>query len=90
MRCHFCRIWEEPHKELTTAEWKQVIRNLDTLGILFLSFTGGEPLLRSDVYELIDYAADLGLIPSITSGSHDQNTIGKRYRRSVDSRGCVN
>ena len=39
--------------ELSTVEAKKFIDDAQKLGITILAFTGGEPLLRKDIYELI-------------------------------------
>jgi radical SAM protein with 4Fe4S-binding SPASM domain len=55
--------------ELTTREWYQVIDTLYSLGIPQLVFTGGEPTLREDLPQLIQYAEDKGLVTGvITNG----------------------
>jgi len=55
--------------ELTTEEWKRVLREGRELGALQLGFTGGEPLIRKDLEELVDYANGLGYYTNlITSG----------------------
>ncbi len=58
-------------EELSTEQWKAIIRVFkDEAKIPFFSFTGGEPLLRSDLEELAAYAASLGLrVNLITNGS---------------------
>ncbi|MDE2586154.1 MAG: pyrroloquinoline quinone biosynthesis protein PqqE [Betaproteobacteria bacterium] len=56
-------------KELSTEEWKQVLREARDLGALQLGFTGGEPLLREDLEELVAYADQIGFYTNlITSG----------------------
>lgn len=56
-------------KELDTEEWKRVLREGRELGALQLGFTGGEPLLRDDLEELVEYATELGYYTNlITSG----------------------
>lgn len=55
--------------ELTTEEWKRVLREGRELGALQLGFTGGEPMLRKDVEELVGEAHRLGYYTNlITSG----------------------
>lgn len=55
--------------ELTTAEWKDVFEQCGRLGMLHAHFTGGEPLARTDLAELISAARDAGLYTNlITSG----------------------
>jgi radical SAM protein with 4Fe4S-binding SPASM domain len=50
--------------ELTTEQWKKVIDIVDSLDVGSLIFTGGEPLLREDLIELVEYSKNLvtGLI----------------------------
>lgn len=43
-------------KELTTEEWKKVIDICREVKIPQLTFTGGEPTLREDLVELIEYS----------------------------------
>src|SRR5215469_14074023 len=55
--------------ELTTAEWKRVIREAAGLGVLQIGFSGGEPLARRDLVELIRAAREANLYTNlITSG----------------------
>jgi PqqA peptide cyclase len=56
-------------KELSTAEWKDVFRQAADLGVLQADFTGGEPLARPDILELVGAARSAGLyVNLITSG----------------------
>lgn len=43
-------------QELSTDEWKQIIDKCRRSMIPQLTFTGGEPTMRDDLFELIDYA----------------------------------
>ncbi|MFC7343097.1 pyrroloquinoline quinone biosynthesis protein PqqE [Saccharopolyspora griseoalba] len=55
--------------ELSTAEWLDVLEQARALGVLQVHFSGGEPLLRRDLPELVRRAAELGLYGNlITSG----------------------
>jgi pyrroloquinoline quinone biosynthesis protein E len=55
--------------ELSTAEWTSVFRQSGQLGMLHAHFTGGEPLARPDLIELIAAARAAGLYTNlITSG----------------------
>lgn len=42
--------------ELPTAEWKNIIDKCREAGITQVTFTGGEPTMRDDLFELIDHA----------------------------------
>ncbi len=55
--------------ELGTGEWKRVLSQARDLGVLHALFSGGEPLLRPDLEDLVAEAARLGLYTNlITSG----------------------
>jgi len=49
-----------PPDELTNAEGKQLIDQIADMGVPIFVFTGGDPLKRKDVFELIHYAAGKG------------------------------
>jgi PqqA peptide cyclase len=56
-------------EELETADWLRVFREAGALGVLHLHLTGGEPLARPDLAELIAGARKAGLYTNlITSG----------------------
>ncbi|TFF96057.1 MAG: radical SAM protein [Promethearchaeota archaeon] len=67
--CKFCAIPSIPkslkNPEMSTNEVKSIIDQIVDLGILALSFTGGEPTLRHDLPELINYA---GYHNNLTTG----------------------
>src|SRR6266542_3554591 len=55
--------------QLTTDEWKRVIREAAALGVLQIGFSGGEPLVRHDLADLIRAARETNLYTNlITSG----------------------
>src|SRR5271167_3015973 len=58
-RCVHCYLDHDGVGEMTTAEIKEVIRQLAESGTFFLSISGGEPLLRRDFFEILEYARAL-------------------------------
>lgn len=63
-KCVFCSCpWERDkyikEKELTTLEWKEIIDKLKDLGVNSITLTGGEALLREDIFELISYIGNI-------------------------------
>ncbi|HEX6270982.1 MAG TPA: TIGR04053 family radical SAM/SPASM domain-containing protein [Anaerolineales bacterium] len=53
-------------RELNTAEAKALINRLADFGSPILVFTGGDPMMRRDLFELISYATEKGLRCSLT------------------------
>ena len=72
LQCPYCSNpldFARSHDELSTAEWIEVFRQARELGAAQLGFSGGEPLVRQDLAELIKAARDLGYYTNlITSG----------------------
>ena len=58
-RCVHCYLDHDDHGEMTTAEIKRVLDQLADAGTFFLTFSGGEVLMRRDFFELLEYARHL-------------------------------
>jgi len=68
LACQHCRADANPDRdplELSTDEGKALIRSVKELGSM-LVFTGGDPLKRPDILELITYGKELGVPVAIT------------------------
>jgi len=69
-KCSFCRSTSFDHgNELNTQECLNIIRNLGIKKVPLLSLTGGEPLLRKDIYAIIRAGKKYGIhINVLTNG----------------------
>lgn len=54
-------------EELTTSEARKMIEDLARFGVPVLLFSGGEPLMREDIFELAAYARGLGIRPVLST-----------------------
>jgi pyrroloquinoline quinone biosynthesis protein E len=74
-------------RELTTDEWCRVIREAAALGVLQIGFSGGEPLVRHDLAELVRGAREANLYTNlITSGvGLDENCTHELRDAGLDS-----
>lgn len=69
--------------ELTTKEGKSLLDDFKKLGFRIVIFSGGEPLLRNDLYELIAYACSLGLVSVLgTNGTLIDTTCAFRLKEA--------
>src|SRR5919206_4562476 len=72
LQCPYCSNpleLERAARELDTATWARVFAEAAALGVLQVHLSGGEPLARRDLDELIRRAAAAGLYTNlITSG----------------------
>ena len=67
--------------ELSTAEWQRVLTEARELGVLQLHLSGGEPLLRRDLVEIVRHAAGLGLYTNLITSA-----LGLTRRRAEQLR----
>ena len=86
LKCSHCYInatKEEFRGELTTQEAKQLMNQLSEVSKPLLVLSGGEPMLREDIYELIRYGADKGFRMGLGSnGTLIDGTAAKRLKHS--------
>ena len=72
LRCVYCSNPVDLHRrrsEIDTPTWKRVLTEAEALGVVQVSFSGGEPLLRPDIEELIAHARALGLYTNIATSA---------------------
>ena len=72
--CYNARLRSYP--ELPTEDWKKIIDILWDLNIPHLIFTGGEPTLREDLPELIQYAEEKGQITGLNTNARRLSDAG--------------
>ncbi len=69
--------------ELSTTDAKKMIDDLAEMRVPVLLFSGGEPLLREDIYELAEYANEKGLPCSLsTNGTLITEKVAERLKES--------
>ncbi|MDD2585464.1 MAG: radical SAM protein [Syntrophomonadaceae bacterium] len=82
LRCKHCYIKAEDRQyrsELSTEEARKFILDLAGMKVPVLLFSGGEPLVRKDIFELGKMASELGLRPVLSTNGTliDDNTAQK-------------
>ena len=84
LRCQHCYINAEDHQyknELSTEEAQVFIKDLAQMKAPVLLFSGGEPLIRKDIIELGQMAAEMGLRPVISSnGTLIDDELARKIR----------
>jgi radical SAM protein with 4Fe4S-binding SPASM domain len=84
MKCTHCYINATDEKlanELSTQEGKDLIDQICQVSKPLLILSGGEPLLRPDIYELINYGASRGLKMGLGSnGSLIDGTVAAKLK----------
>ena len=84
LACKHCRAEAKltPNKdELTSLEGKKLLESIAEVGKPIVIFTGGEPLMREDIFDLISYAKFLGLKPVLSpNGTLITGDIAKKIK----------
>ena len=82
-RCRGCTVWmDQDVNELSTEELKRGLDILRDIGVLELVFSGGNPLLRDDIGEILDYASKYFITTVYDNGSVAASKIDEL--RNVD------
>ncbi|MFH1718946.1 MAG: radical SAM protein [Planctomycetota bacterium] len=98
LTCAHCRRIEsdeQAHRDMSTAQAKDLIGQLAQLGtgqpmMPVLVFSGGEPLCREDLFELIGQARSSGITPALaTNGTLIDSAIADKIRSSGVARVSV-
>lgn len=73
VQCSYCsnplELSASRKNELSTEEWIRVMRQARKLGAVQLGFSGGEPLVRTDLEELVVEAKSLGYYINLITSS---------------------
>jgi len=73
-------------EELSTQEAKKLLEEIARAGFKIMIFSGGEPLMREDILELVGYAKNLKLIPVFgTNGT----LISKKMAQDLKTAGAM-
>ncbi|MDE3074422.1 MAG: TIGR04053 family radical SAM/SPASM domain-containing protein [Chloroflexota bacterium] len=82
LACVHCRATAQPYRdprELSTSEGVDLIDQIVDIGGPILVITGGDPMMRDDVYDLLDYAVGRGLRVALSPSA-----TGRVTRRALE------
>lgn len=76
LKCYYCfaDARKRDPDELDTAEAKRVLDDFADNGVMFVTFLGGEPLARKDIFELVDHSTDLGIYTALLTNGLNVRT----------------
>ncbi|MGW0118019.1 radical SAM protein [Streptomyces sp. NPDC003327] len=80
--CGYCNVWQDDkfkgYEELTLEQGRRILDELHALGVRYVDFTGGEPVLHPHIDGIVQYAKSLGMTVEITSN-------GIRFAKHIDA-----
>jgi radical SAM protein with 4Fe4S-binding SPASM domain len=85
LNCVHCRANADANfdSDLTTLQCKKIIKSVADYNRCVFIFTGGEPLERADIFELIGYADSLGLVTSVATSGYDLDEQKARHLKKL-------
>lgn len=70
LRCQGCHYWRLDHyvEEMPAEEWIRVLGDIkDFVGRYHINFSGGEPLLKHGLFDILNYCRDHGILAGMTT-----------------------
>ncbi|MCW3129987.1 MAG: radical SAM protein [Methanophagales archaeon] len=85
-RCIMCDRWKwRREKELSHEDIKKILSSLYNFGVKSIIFSGGEPTLRDDFIDILNYAKELNLhIGILSNGSNITEEVAKTICKCAD------
>jgi len=85
LRCSFCNVWMEDTPDLDLEGVKTVLDQIAKSSIVVLSLEGGDPLVRKDIGEILEYAHQQPYYLFFTTNGHllDKRPMDE-YGKHVD------
>jgi MoaA/NifB/PqqE/SkfB family radical SAM enzyme len=85
LRCSFCNVWMEDTPDLSKNNVFKVLDNIGNSSIIVLSLEGGDPLVRKDLGEILQYASTKPFYLFFTTNGHliDKRPM-KEYGQYID------
>ncbi|MDO8607016.1 MAG: radical SAM protein [Phaeospirillum sp.] len=70
LRCEYCCIPSREGKELSTERCLSILDEMAAAGTTRVGLLGGEPLIRSDIHEIVTHAKRLGMMVQLYSNGY--------------------
>jgi MoaA/NifB/PqqE/SkfB family radical SAM enzyme len=70
LQCKFCNVWMEKTPDLPTNGVYKVLDNLASSSVIVVSLEGGDPLVRKDLGEILEYASKKPFYLFFTTNGH--------------------
>lgn len=86
LKCKHCRASIQPKDELPTKHLVALLKELNNLKVKTITFSGGEPLLRKDIYKLIKKAKSMRFFVTMTTNGTliNEKNIQKLKASNID------
>jgi len=94
LRCTMCNFYKfetKPSDELTTEQFNSIVSQVADLKVGTIVFSGGEPFLRDDLFEIIHFATKCGIANTVllTNGTIINEEIIRKINESGLKAICI-
>jgi len=89
LNCRHCGVYGQSktnQSELSSDEIKQIISQAHSLGVYLVVFSGGEPLMREDIAELVEFAVQKGVITALSTNGQ---LLSKEVAHKLKNKGIA-
>lgn len=83
LSCTFCQVWRQPAPAMDLAQLKVAVAGLARIGIQVVGITGGEPLLRTDLPDILALVDDAGMSSTLVTNGTVMNPSLLRALRNA-------
>lgn len=82
LKCRHCYVYDKSDVnsagEMSTEQIIKVLKKLHTVGVMDIQFTGGEPFLRPDFFEILDFCKEKFCLMISTNGTLINKEVAKK------------
>ncbi len=79
--CYLDSFRDDPKRKLTLEQWKHVLGELRSAGVLYIVLMGGEAMLHPNFWEIAEHASELGFsLSMITNGLKIDRDAARRLK----------
>ncbi|MFO7891578.1 MAG: radical SAM protein [bacterium] len=83
-RCVFCDIYKKKGIDAPLKDIAANLRDLKKIGVSFIDFTGGEPLIHPQIKNILETAKNLGFITTVTTNCILYPNLAQEIKGLVD------
>ena len=88
LKCEMCKHWRETREPPISMErFREIITELGELGCKKIHFSGGEPMLRPQLSDLVEHATQLGMRVTLTTNGTLVDKVGAKRLIEAGLRG---
>ncbi|MBF0331232.1 MAG: radical SAM protein [Candidatus Omnitrophica bacterium] len=82
LRCQYCNVWKTPGREMSMDRIIPILDEMAALGTQTISYSGGEPMLHADIFQILQETKKRGI-------STEMNSTGAGIPENISRLQCL-